>query len=445
MTIATRLTPAPLERSAVRGTMRRRTVLVSAYSCSPSRGSEPGIGWNWVVEHARANDVWVITSREFEQEIRAHTATHPMPNVHWTFHDVGARMRPWHRSTFVQHLHYYAWQLTAYRVAKRLHEQVGFDVLHHATLTIYWRPSSLALIAAPLVWGPLGGAELAPKPLKRTLGARARVFETVRAGAQALSQWDPFLRFTARRSTLALGATDETVARLSQMGASDVRILESVGMTDAELARLAALPARETGPFRVLSAGVLVGWKGFHLGIDAFARLRRERGIGEYWILGDGPERETLEARARALGIADHVRFWGTVTRDRVLQILAECDVMLHPSMHDSGCYATLEAMAAGRPVICLDVGGPARQITHETGMKVRVADADQVVDDLGAALLRLCDDAALRSAQGAAARRRAAEHFSWRRKSETIDAVLSSARVNSAVGAGHAHHSVVT
>ena len=36
-------------------------VLVSAYACEPGRGSEPGVGWHWVREIARFNEVWVIT------------------------------------------------------------------------------------------------------------------------------------------------------------------------------------------------------------------------------------------------------------------------------------------------------------------------------------------------------------------------------------------------
>src|SRR2546430_4418443 len=42
-----------------------------------------------------------------------------------------------------------------------------------------------------------------------------------------------------------------------------------------------------------------------------------------------------------------------------------------HPSLHDSGGWVCLEAMAAGRPVICLDLGGPGYQVTEESGIKI--------------------------------------------------------------------------
>ena len=74
-----------------------RRVLLSAYSCGPGLGSEPGVGWNWVRESARDDDVWVITSAEHRAEIARTVAERPMPNVHWVFHDVPIWAQPWGR------------------------------------------------------------------------------------------------------------------------------------------------------------------------------------------------------------------------------------------------------------------------------------------------------------------------------------------------------------
>ena len=66
-----------------------------------------------------------------------------------------------------------------------------------------------------------------------------------------------------------------------------------------------------------------------------------------------------MEKLARELGITANVKFWGGIRRAQVLEKLAECDVLIHPSLHESGGWVCLEAMAAGRPVVCLDLGGP--------------------------------------------------------------------------------------
>ena len=78
-----------------------------------------------------------------------------------------------------------------------------------------------------------------------------------------------------------------------------------------------------------------------------------------------------------------------------------------------------MEAMAAGRPVICLDLGGPALQVTDETGIKVPAISPEQVVRDLAAAMLKLATDPALGSRMGDAARERVKQYFAWDKKGE--------------------------
>ena len=58
-----------------------------------------------------------------------------------------------------------------------------------------------------------------------------------------------------------------------------------------------------------------------------------------------------------------------------------------------SGGWTCLEAMAAGRPVVCLDLGGPATQVTEETGIKVPAPVPNQAVSGLAEAMTRLARD----------------------------------------------------
>ena len=79
------------------------------------------------------------------------------------------------------------------------------------------------------------------------------------------------------------------------------------------------------------------------------------------------------------------------------------------------------EAMAAGLPVICLDLGGPGLQVTEGTGVKLPAMSPQQVVSDLAAALSRLAGDLALRARMGQAARERVEEYFEWKKKGEDL------------------------
>ena len=165
-----------------------------------------------------------------------------------------------------------------------------------------------------------------------------------------------------------------------------------------------------------MSLGRLLHWKGFDLGLKAFARAvaSGEPALdgAEFWVLGDGPERERLAALADALGVADRVTLWGSLPRDECFRLLGRSHVLVHPSFHDSGGYATLEGMAAGRPVVCLDLGGPALQVTPQTGVVVPARAPEQAEADLADALVRLAADPDLRLRMGRAGRARVARRY---------------------------------
>jgi glycosyltransferase involved in cell wall biosynthesis len=194
-----------------------------------------------------------------------------------------------------------------------------------------------------------------------------------------------------------------------------------VALNEEEIERLRCHPVVRTGAFRLLSLGRLLHWKGFELALRAFAQFQREFPASEYWLIGDGPERKSLESLAREFGVAGKVIFWGEMTRRDVLQKLAECDVLLHPSLHDSGGFVSVEAMAAGRPVICLDLGGLALQVTEQTGIKAPAVTPEQVVAELARALDRLARDPSLRHRMGRAARARVDLEFNWKKKGEYL------------------------
>jgi glycosyltransferase involved in cell wall biosynthesis len=416
---------------------QRLRVLLSAYACEPGKGSEPGVGWNWATQIARFADVWVLTRSNNRIPIEAALATEPMHRARFIFYDLPWWLRFWKRKQRGILLYYYLWQIGAYWKARQLNRQVRFDVTHHVTFVKYWMPTFLSLLPAPSVWGPIGGGESMPEPFRRTLSLRGKVYEVLRDVARSIGERDPLLRITARRAELVLATTEDSKARLLTLGCPDVRVYSESGLSDRDMAELSRLTQRDSSTFRILSSGNLLHLKAFDLSLRAFAPLSKEGLVNEYWIVGDGPERSRLERLAEDLGVRQQIVFWGRLERSKVLAKLAECDVLVHPSLHDSGGWVCLEAMAAGRPVICLDLGGPGVQVTESTGIKVRALTPEQTVKDLTAAIRQLREDLDLRTRLGKGGRHRVAEEFTWAKKGEhmhrTYNALVRMTRENSA------------
>jgi glycosyltransferase involved in cell wall biosynthesis len=251
--------------------------------------------------------------------------------------------------------------------------------------------------------------------------------ELLRTCARAIAHWDPFVRLAARRSVLALATTPETASKLRRLRCRNIGVFSQVGLVDEEIRQLKALSRNRGTGFRLISIGSLLHWKGYHLGLHAFASFHAQFPESQYWLVGSGPERKRLKRLARRLGISQSVTFWGDIPRCEVLQKLGECDVLLHPSLHDSGGFVCVEALAAGRPVVCLDLGGPAYLVTDETGIKVRADAPEQSIQDLSAALARLAADPDLRARLGKAGQQRVKEHFNWNKKGEFLREIYES------------------
>ena len=396
-------------------------ILISAYSCEPGKGSEPGVGWNNVKQAARFHEVWVMTRSNNRALIEEALAAEPMPNVRWIYLDLPRWARFWKKGQRGVRSYYSLWQILAYRKARKLHREVGFDLAHHVTFVNYWLPTFLPLLPIPFVWGPVGGGESTPRSFRSFLSLQGRMYETTREFARAVGELNPFIRFTARRAAMALATTHETERRLRQLGCRNVSVFTQASLPAEEIHQLAEIPPRHESPLRVYSMGRLVHLKGFDLGVRAFARFHARFPESEYWLIGDGPERKRLERLAMQLGVGHATKFWGMMPRERAITTASQCDILLFPALHESGGCVSVEAMAAGRPVICLDLGGPALQVTEATGIKVPATSAEQAVKDLAAAIEQLAIDPSRRAKLGEAGRRRIDQEFNWARKGEQL------------------------
>jgi glycosyltransferase involved in cell wall biosynthesis len=406
--------------------MKRLNILLSAYACEPGKGSEPGVGWNVAVELASFHNVWVITRANNRHCIEAELSRHPVPGLQFVYFDLPRWAAFWKRGRRGIRLYYYLWQIGILRLARRLHRQIRFDLVHHVSMVKYWVPSFLSLLPMPMIWGPVGGGESAPKGFWRDFGLRGMLFEAVREMMRWIGERDPFVRMTARRSAIAMATTRETAARLRALGAKRVELLSESGLPASEIIRLGAraLTPESKPVIRFASVGQLLHLKGFHLGLRAFAEAGIPR--AEYWVIGGGPERARLELLACQLCIDASVRFFGALPRDETLRRIEECDVLVHPTLHDSGGWVCLEAMAVGRPVICLDLGGPATQVTTATGILVPGKSQNQAVHDLCVAMQRVARDDALRWRMGRAARERVARDFHYAGKIRRLNAIYT-------------------
>ena len=156
---------------------------------------------------------------------------------------------------------------------------------------------------------------------------------------------------------------------------------------------------------RLIAVGRLKAPKDFLTLIRALAAL--PAGSFEAVIVGDGPDRDAVEAEIRRLGLDGSVRLAGE--RGDVPALLAGSDVFVLSSRSEGLPVSVLEAMAAELPIVASNVGGLAELVVDgESGILVPPGDPES----LAGALRRLIEDPELRRGLGAAARARAEASF---------------------------------
>ena len=150
-----------------------------------------------------------------------------------------------------------------------------------------------------------------------------------------------------------------------------------------------------TGTF--VFAGRLTAQKDLTTGLEAVARVPE----ASLTLVGDGPERDSLERLAAELEIDGRVRFLGARPREETVRLLAGAYAALLPSAWENLPHAAVEALAVGTPVLATAVGG-VPEVVHdgENGLLVRSGD----VEGLAASIRKLLDDRELRDRLAAAA-----------------------------------------
>ena len=223
----------------------------------------------------------------------------------------------------------------------------------------------------------------------------------------------PYMRANLRRKQASLADADAIVAVSEYVGTAlrqrapefrRVRI-EAIpnGVDVPGLSADAAIEARPASERYAVFAGKLAKNKGAHALVETAERARLDMPLV---VIGDGPERGSIENAAKAA--RRDVRILGWRDRREVFRWLRHAEFLIFPSVWPEPLSRVLiEASALSVPIAAMNTGGTPDVIVHEeTGL------LSTTVAGLAADVARLASDAPLRARLGAAAAHRAASHF---------------------------------
>jgi glycosyltransferase involved in cell wall biosynthesis len=361
-------------------------ILLSAFACDPSKGSEPGNGWHWATGLAsKGYEVHCVTRSIGRGAIQSHT---PMNNLFFHYIDLpfnGEKL--YYKSSIGMYSYYLLWQWRAYKVASKLHKSENFSLVHHVTWGSTQMGSFMYKLKIPLIFGPAGGGQIAPPAFRDYFQSHWQAELKREKITKLMLKFNPAFRQMVKSAKVILSSNPDTLHMAKKAGAKLVEATLDAALPVDFFPKVAINRLPKTDELRLLWVGRLMPRKGILLIVDVMRELKDFLGI-KLTIVGDGEMRLALKNKIHEYGLHQTIAYVGSVPFNEVTNYYKTHDVFFFTSLRDSCPAQLIEAMAYSLPVITIDLHGQSIIVNDDNGVKCSCIDPVQTIADLKQAIL---------------------------------------------------------
>lgn len=354
-----------------------------AYAISPYRGSEYAVAWNYVTHMSKGNNLTVLfgTSDNHIGETDAmdkYLKEHLFENVRFIAvkPNVWTNMLNWpNRHNLFVYTFYYAyqaWHKQAYGVAKELLKHEKFDLVHYVGMIGYREPGYLWKLGLPYIWGPVSGANNAPRQLMKLMPLIGRLKLTFRNVANTIQF------HTKRRLKKALKATDVLLTATSenQRKFKEVHHKDSICIPENCITGKIALDESKfdnPSKYNIIIMGRLDANKSVGTLLEALTQVTK-RNMLHVDIVGDGALRNSLQKFAYEHGLDRLITWHGQLPRAEAVKAFNSAHLHVITSVSEGNPTTIWEAMSYGVPTMSFDHCGMHDTICDRCGIRVPIA-----------------------------------------------------------------------
>ncbi len=406
----------------------RLNVLLGCYACDPTYGSEPGMGWNFASNIAKYHNVHVLVEEgEFRETLTKYAEEHPDEVKNITFHYIPRTHHETLRKIWPPSYYWFyrAWHKKAYQYAKKLNQQIDFDIVHQITISGFREPGYLWKLGKPFIWGPLGGFTDTPWCLLSGLGFQGAVYFSLRNIINFFQKrWGFAARAAAKHSHTILTSTTKAVQEIHNFWHKDAILMNEVGL---ETNHTAYQPSKRENnePLRICWAGEHIPRKALDLLLLALPLCKEKV---ELHVLSKGPRMASWKKLTRKLGLNHIVTFHGFVPREDAYRIMSSSHVFCITSIREDTSTVVFEAFRYGLPIIAPDHCGFSTVIDDTCGIKIPIHSKSQVISDYARHLDYLATNEHIRRKLSNGALERC-KLFTWDAKMKILNEIYRTAQ----------------
>ena len=293
-------------------------------------------------------------------------------------------------------MYYILWQHWAWLWVK--HSGIRFDVIHHVTMNDYRIPSELYKAkGAKVIWGPMGGAQVTPRPLK--VYEKNQLVASFREFVNKSCSWNPFYKKALRSYYKIYCINNETQKQISRIVGKDVPLMPELALRD----EYKNLPIRKgkNDILKIVFVGRLIGKKGIAFLVDALSLMPTDIDW-ELLIFGDGDDRALIEKQIADSCIGKNVKLMGNRPLNQIAEAYQQADVFVLPSLRETSGNVLLEAMAYAVPIVAFDTSFCRLLKEVDCGVFINTEQAlDNIKEDYCKAIVTLEQDKELAKQMG--------------------------------------------
>jgi glycosyltransferase involved in cell wall biosynthesis len=417
--------------------MKRLKILLLAPDCNPESVTTPQIAYAHAEALARVNDVTLVLCAANEVPVRraggAFRGIEPirLPGLDelysWALRRIFKYEYGRQSLTAATYPLQVAFEWRAWRHLQRRIKSGEFDVVLRILPIVSVLPSPFAFFLRngpiPFVIGPLNGGLPWPTGFPQLDQQRREAGYWV-SRLRGLYRCLPFARSTYSKSAAIIAGSSHTFGEFSQYRDKLFFVPGENGIDPVLFNGRRRPGVVPDGRLRLVFVGRLIPLKACDLALRASAPLLRS-GAAHFTIVGDGPERERLEALSKELGTEAAVTFTGWLKTPETLAQFEQADVLVFPSLREFGGAVVFEALGLGAVPIVADFGGPGDIVTDKVGYKIALTNEAEMIRKLESILTRLANDRdhleTLRQGGMAYAR----EELTWDGKARAVSTIL--------------------
>lgn len=365
-------------------------ILAIAYACEPNRGSEPGVGWNWVRQIAKQKniEITVITRANNSDVIKKYYENNLDEGIKFIYYDLPKSILKYKRGDKAIKLFFSLWQIGVIKFIKKQKILDMYDYVWDFNFGSLALPTFCYKLKKRYVIGPVSTKESIPKSYIERMKKKEKVKYKIQQYMRTHLWTNPFTWHALKYADIVV-TCNEMSRKYLPPNVKSIAVFHN----GLDLNENIEIKENENEPVHLIYSGRLIKSKNIEVAIEAINLLGIKKGELSFSIYGSGPEKKKIESLVNKYDLQDIVKFCPKIKQKELFEIYKKADIYMFPSLLEISSTSVMEAMYYGLLPVCLNINCMEYIINNDAVVKVDNISFESDAKNIAKEIRNLLDD----------------------------------------------------